>query len=70
MTLRDTDILSLPDAPATLAGPPQYSMAEFIALCEKMLPYWNKERFSKPPPPFIGEPVQLDQELPSKQKER
>lgn len=26
------------------------SLAEIIALCEKMLPYWNRERFAKPPP--------------------
>jgi hypothetical protein len=32
---------------------------DLIALCEKKLPYWNKERFSKPPPPFIGEPFRL-----------
>ena len=55
MGLQDKDLLDLPDAPDFCSEPPRYSMAEFIALCEKLLPYWNKERYSKPLPPFIGE---------------
>lgn len=50
MTLRDEDILDLPDAPEFISRPPVYSLADFIALCEKQLPYWNKIRFVSPPP--------------------
>ena len=59
MSLRDSDILDLPDAPNAFSQPPHYSMAEFIALCEKSLPYWNQERYAKPVPPFIGEPFRF-----------
>lgn len=62
MTLRESDILNLPDAPPEVSEPPRYSMEEFISLCEKMLPYWNKERFSKPPAPFVGEPFRIIEE--------
>jgi len=38
---------------------PPHSLPEIIALCEKMLPIWNAERFSKPPPPPLAEPFTL-----------
>ena len=69
MTLRDRDILNLPEAPPQLSEPPRYTAAEFIALCEKMLPYWNRERFSKPPAPFVGEPFRLIEEADPQQKD-
>jgi hypothetical protein len=50
MTLRDADILNLPEAPDFISKPPTYPLSEFIALCEKLLPYWNKQRFASPPP--------------------
>lgn len=59
MTLRDEDILDLPDAPEFISRPPVYSLADFIALCEKQLPYWNKIRFVSPPPLPPGEPFRL-----------
>jgi hypothetical protein len=59
MTLRDSDILNLPDAPDFISEPPAYSLAEMIQLCEKMLPYWNALRYSKPEPPFVGEAFSL-----------
>ena len=36
--LADKYILNLPDAPDFISKPPQYTAAEMIALCEKMLP--------------------------------
>lgn len=59
MTLRDSDILNLPDAPDFISKPPEYTLQEMIELCEKMLPYWNTERYSKPEPGFIGEAFKL-----------
>ncbi len=59
MTLRDRDILSLPDAPDFISKPPQYTLEEMIRICEKMLPYWNAERASKPEPKFLGETFKL-----------
>lgn len=59
MTLRDSDILNLPDAPDFISRPPDYSLAEMIALCEKMLPFWNKQRYSNPEPEFVGEAFRL-----------
>jgi len=50
MTLRDADILNLPEAPDFISKPPTYPLPEFIALCEKLLPYWNKQRLATPPP--------------------
>jgi hypothetical protein len=50
MTLRDVDILDLPEAPDFISKPPTYPLPEFIALCERLLPYWNKQRFVAPPP--------------------
>ena len=49
MTLRDADILNLPEAPDFISKPPTYTLPEFIALCEKLLPYWNKQRLAAPP---------------------
>jgi hypothetical protein len=54
------DDLNLPDAPAFISEPPQYTMAEMFEICEKMLPYWNKIRFSKPLPPGPQEEFVLD----------
>ena len=59
MTLKDSDILELPDAPDFFSQPPRCTLAEQIALCEKMLPYWNKLRYSRPEPPFVGEAFRL-----------
>ena len=53
--LRSSDILNLPDAPEFISKPPKYTLLEMAAMCEKMLPLWNKERYSKPQPEFIGE---------------
>jgi hypothetical protein len=50
MTLRDADLLNLPEAPDFISKPPMYPLPEFIALCEKLLPYWNKQRLATPPP--------------------
>ncbi len=59
MTLRDSDILNFPDAPDFISKPPEYSLVELIAICERMLPFWNEQRNSKPEPPFVGEPFSL-----------
>jgi hypothetical protein len=59
MALKDSDILNLPDAPDFISKPPEMTLIELIALCEKMLPYWNKERYSKPEPEFVGEAFKL-----------
>jgi len=59
MTLQDADILNLPEAPDFISKPPIYPLPEFIALCEKLLPYWNKQRFAAPPPLHIGEAFKL-----------
>jgi hypothetical protein len=62
MTLKDSDILNLPEAPDFIQTPPQYTMEEMFMICEKMLPYWNKLRLENPPPPFVGEPFRLLEE--------
>ena len=49
------DTIELPDAPGFISKPPRYELEEMITLCEKLLPYWNQQRYSKPEPPFIGE---------------
>jgi hypothetical protein len=67
MALRETDILNLPDAPEFISRPPTYSIAEFISLCEKMLPIWNQQRYASPMPPRKGEPFRL---LEMEEKER
>jgi hypothetical protein len=59
MSLRDSDILNLPDAPEFISKPPVYTLEEMIRLCEKMLPYWNRLRYSKPEPKFVGEAFRL-----------
>lgn len=59
MALRNSDLLDLPDAPDFISEPPRYSLLEMIAMCEKMLPYWNEIRYSKPEPPFIGEAFEI-----------
>lgn len=59
MNLKDSDLLNLPDAPDFLSEPPHYTMNEMIALCETLLPYWNKQRETEVPKAFVGEPFQL-----------
>ena len=59
MTLKDSDILNLPDAPDFISLPPTYTMEAMADMCEKMLPYWNKERYSRPEPAFVGEAFTL-----------
>ncbi len=59
MTLKDSDILDLPDAPDFISEPPVYTVEEMIALCEKMLPYWNAKRYCEPEPEFLGEAFSL-----------
>ena len=58
-TLKDIDVLDLPEAPNFISEPPCFSAAEMAALCEKMLPYWNTIRYSKPEPEFVGEAFAL-----------
>lgn len=53
--LRDSDLLNLPDAPDFVSKPPVYTAQEMVEICEKLLPFWNKLRRSKPPPPFQGD---------------
>ena len=50
--------LDLPDWTGQEPQPP-LSLAEIVALCEKMLPYWNAERFAKDPPPLPDRPFSL-----------
>jgi hypothetical protein len=59
MALRESDILNLPEAPAFISQPPTYSLPEFIALCEKLLPYWNQQRYSATLPLPPGEPFRF-----------
>ena len=62
MPLRPTDILNLPDAPDFISEPPKYTASEMARMCETMLPYWNRIRYSKPEPPFVGEAFRLHDE--------
>ena len=62
MPLRPTDILNLPDAPDFFSEPPKYTASEMVQMCEPMLPYWNRIRYSKPEPPFVGEAFRLHEE--------
>ncbi len=59
MPLKDSDNLDLNDAPDFISRPPKYTWTEMIKICEQMLPYWNKIRYSKPDPEYIGEPFTL-----------
>lgn len=59
MPLRDKDILNLPEAPDFISQPPQFTLAEMIALSERLLPYWNTQRYSRPEPKFVGESFSL-----------
>ncbi len=59
MRLRDDDLLNLDDAPDFISEPPPISAAELIEHCQKMLPYWNRIRYSKPEPEFLGESFRL-----------
>ena len=59
MALKDSDILNLPDAPDFISETPEISYEQFLKLAEKMLPYWNAERYSKPEPEFVGEAFRL-----------
>lgn len=49
------DLPELPDAPDFISTTPVYTLPEMIKLSEKMLSYWNKIRYSKPEPEFIGD---------------
>ncbi|MCB0339839.1 MAG: hypothetical protein KDD53_09555 [Bdellovibrionales bacterium] len=60
MPLKDSDILDLPEAPDFISKPPEYTVSEMIEICEKMLPFWNSVRYSKPDPESIGEPFSLE----------
>ncbi len=55
MSLRDDDILDLPEAPDFISQKPEFTLEEMIAICEEMLPYWNKIRYSKPEPAYQGD---------------
>jgi hypothetical protein len=59
MNIKNSDLLNLPDAPDFVSEPPVYTMIEMIQLCEKMLPYWNEKRYSKPEPEFVGKAFRL-----------
>lgn len=54
--------LDLPDAPDFISEPPQYTWEEMVKLTEKMLPHWNKVRYSKPEPFYVGDAFTLDEE--------
>jgi hypothetical protein len=60
MILKDSDLLNLPDAPDFISTPPACSLIEMIQICERMLPYWNAIRYSKPELPFVGDAFVLD----------
>lgn len=59
MVIKKEDILNLPEAPDFISRPPEISHKEMIQICEKMLPYWNKIRFSKEQPRYVGEAFRL-----------
>lgn len=52
-------ILELPDW-STTEEQPALTLAEIVAICEKMLPIWNAERFKSEPPPLSCLPFVLD----------
>lgn len=56
----DENDLNLPFDPEFISTPPQYTVAEMIQICEKMLPFWNKKRLENPPPPVVMEPFVLE----------
>jgi|688.fasta_scaffold1440146_1 hypothetical protein len=60
MTIKPSDDLNLPDAPDFISKPPTYTAAEMVAICEKMLSYWNAARAKNLPPPFQGDAFTLD----------
>ncbi len=62
MSLDEKDILDLPEAPDFIREPPLYTAAEMAAICEKMLPYWNAQRYSRPEPEVPGEAFELLEE--------
>jgi hypothetical protein len=62
MALKESDILNLPDAPDFISKPHPLTSNQLLQLAEKMLPYWNKIRYSKPQPEFIGEAFSLADE--------
>ena len=55
MTLNESDLLDLPDAPDFISLPPEITHEQMIHLVEKMLVHINQQRLEKPPPPFVGE---------------
>lgn len=61
--LPDSLNLSLPDAPDFISEPPKFTLLEMIEMCEKMLPYWNEQRFGDgrlPEKIIMPEPFVLD----------
>ena len=63
MSIKEEDLLNLPKAPDFISDVPHISHAEMIKICEKMLPHWNKIRFSKGEHDFIGEAFSLKEEV-------
>jgi hypothetical protein len=62
MTLKDSDILDLPDLSDIEAPAPVYTPEELFRLCEPLLPYWNTIRYARTYPqcePPGSEPFQL-----------
>lgn len=59
MTLKDKDILNLPNAPDFISEEPHIGFNQMISMCEKMLSELNKNRYSKPDEEILGEPFVL-----------
>jgi hypothetical protein len=51
--------LTFPDAPDFMKEEIVFTATEMVAMCEPLLPYWNKKRYTSPEPPFIGEAFSL-----------
>lgn len=69
MALKDGDLLNLPDAPDFISEPPSYTASEMIEICEKMLPYWNSLRYSKPESEVVMEEFKLPQDKATPRKQ-
>jgi hypothetical protein len=48
LTLANEPALELPDDTGLPVDPKPLSLEEHLALCEQMLPIWNKERYEFP----------------------
>jgi hypothetical protein len=53
--------LNFPDAPDFMKEQVIFTATEMAAMCEPMLPFWNKKRYANPDPPFIGEAFVLSE---------